>query len=368
MADIKTRESLRSIKVLDNTRRALRKTGSETQKIKSRVSEMVDASYESESEYAGNKMEEISRRAEQKAVSKTIEESQKSFDRVKKIYRNIRSSHSKQVPSKTRKGIKTAERTVRDTEKAAKAAKKTVEKTAKASKRAAEASKKAAQATVKAAKAAAQAIAKAVKAIVAGIKALVSAIAAGGWVAVLIIAIICIVALVVAALFGWLIPKDNDSSFYAAVIELKTDYAERIEEIKSASEYDEIRVTGDSPDYKGCISLFAVKENLDPDDPKDLVSLNEQSKDRLKKLFWELHSIIYQISVEKTERTIQYEDKDGTVCFKTEEVIVTVLTITTDTVERDTYTEKYRLTNQQSELLTELLSPDFDDLWQGIVG
>lgn len=362
MADIKTRETLRSIKVLNNTRKALRRTDSEVRKIKSKISEMIDTSHESESEYAGNKIEELSRRAEQKAVSKTIEESQKSIDRGRQLYRSIRKTHSNHVPSQAKKGIKTAGKVVRDTEKAAKAAKKTAERTAKASKRAAEASKKAVQATVKAAKVTAQAIAKAVKAIVAGIKALASAIAAGGWVAVLIIAIICIIALVIAALFGWLIPHNNDSSLYMAVIELKTDYAQRIEEIQNTSEYDEIRITGDYPDYKGCISLFAVKENLDPDNPKDLVSLNEQSKDRLKKLFWELTVVSYQVS---TETDDDHQNNESVV---TEEEVITILTIMTDSLGRDRYKEKYQLTSRQAELLNELLTPEFDELWQGIIG
>lgn len=51
-------------------------------------------------------------------------------------------------------------------------------------------------------KAAVRATIAAVKAIIAGVKALVAAIAAGGWIAVVIIIVICLIALIAGSVFG----------------------------------------------------------------------------------------------------------------------------------------------------------------------
>ena len=61
--------------------------------------------------------------------------------------------------------------------------------------------RQAAIAAYKAAVAAAKAIAAAIKAIAAAIKELIAAIAAGGWVAVVVIIVICLIGLIVGILF-----------------------------------------------------------------------------------------------------------------------------------------------------------------------
>lgn len=92
-------------------------------------------------------------------------------------------------------GIKTAQRTAKATQQTAKAA-------AKATQKAAQAAKATAKSAATGAKAAVKATAAAVKATIAAVKGLISAIAAGGWVAVLIILLICLIAMVSGSCFG----------------------------------------------------------------------------------------------------------------------------------------------------------------------
>ena len=74
----------------------------------------------------------------------------------------------------------------------------TAQVTAKTIKLAVPVMKAAAKAAATGIKAAAKAIAAAVEAMVAGMKALAAVIAAGGWVAVLIIVLVCAVAMMIA--------------------------------------------------------------------------------------------------------------------------------------------------------------------------
>ena len=104
------------------------------------------------------------------------------------------------------KGVKTAQQTGRAAVKTAQTTAKTAKVTAKASAKAAQktvqAAKAAAKATVQAVKVAAKATVAAVKAIIAGTKALIAAIAAGGWVAVVVILVLCVVGLIASSCFG----------------------------------------------------------------------------------------------------------------------------------------------------------------------
>ena len=90
----------------------------------------------------------------------------------------------------------------KNAQQAAKAAQKTAQATAKAAKAAAQAAKAAAKAAVTGIKVAVKATAAAIKATIAAIKGLIALIAAGGWVAVVIILLICLIALIVGSCFG----------------------------------------------------------------------------------------------------------------------------------------------------------------------
>ena len=74
--------------------------------------------------------------------------------------------------------------------------------TVKTAQRAAQAARAAAKAAVVTVKAIAKATALAIKAIIAGTKALIAAIAAGGWVAVLVIIVICLIGMILGSVFG----------------------------------------------------------------------------------------------------------------------------------------------------------------------
>lgn len=104
--------------------------------------------------------------------------------------------------SRTVKGAGRAARSVKTSQHSVQAAQKTAQMTAKATQKAAQAARAAAKAAATSIKAAAKATVVAVKSTIAAIKGLGAIIAAGGWVAVLIIVIICAVTMIVGARVG----------------------------------------------------------------------------------------------------------------------------------------------------------------------
>lgn len=222
MKDIKTKESKKDIKMLNRAAGLAKVTKNATVRTRDQVQNFFDDGHITPDEYAEDKIKYMAESAMEdtgKAAKKTV---QKTYDGGKRLYKEIRrtrketetvkqtaKSTEKNTAKTLQKSIKTGQRTVKTAQQTAKTTIKTAEKTAKEAKRTAEASAKAAkmatqtarqaaQAAYKTAMATVKAIATAVKAAIAGTKALIAAIAAGGWVAVIIIILICAIGMVFA--------------------------------------------------------------------------------------------------------------------------------------------------------------------------
>ena len=194
------------------------------------------------------------------------------------------------------KAIKTAEKTskaaIKTAEKTAKATQKAAQATAKAAQKAAEMARQAALAAYKAAVAAAKAIAAAIKAIAAAIKELIAAIAAiaaGGWVAVVVIIVICLIGLIVASCFGIFFSSEDTGStqtMQQVVQEINMDYQNKLDDIKNSNTYDELEMSGSCAVWPEVLSIYAVKTTNDPDNPQEVASMTDEKKQLLKDIFW----------------------------------------------------------------------------------
>jgi chemotaxis protein histidine kinase CheA len=142
--------------------------------------------------------------------------------------------------------IKTAQNTVRAAQKASVAAQ-------RAAKLAAQSARAAARAAVFTAKAAAKAISAAIKATIAAVKGLVTAIAAGGWVAVVVIVLICLIGMIIASPFGIFFAGDNTEPdtvpVSAAVAQVNYDFNEKLETIQSSADYNDVVIEGSLADW-----------------------------------------------------------------------------------------------------------------------
>lgn len=255
MADIKTRDAVKgTIKTIDKAAIASERMKAAYAKTKDKAEQGYYVDESSATDYASDKVSYTAERVTEEGVHQFNKQGQKGVQTTKenivkakdgiadfKTKRAMKSAekrasnvHTQTVRTKTQaektikqsarstektikfttKGtVKSAEKSVKTAQSTSKAAIKTAEHTAKTAQKTAQASVKAAQRAAQAAKATAKAIAHAVKvavkatiaavkAIIAGTKALISAIAAGGWVAVVIIIVICLVGLLVGSVFG----------------------------------------------------------------------------------------------------------------------------------------------------------------------
>ena len=411
MRTAKTRESLRSIKVVDKTEGLAKKSKNGASSLANSAEETQNSRHETEVEYAGNEVqdkEERSGRALIRGAARvgqwgyrtTVRNIQRWRNRPRKI--KLKVDAPKELPPPQRplltegakggaktasKGIKNGSKAAKSASKAsAKAAKKTAKTSAKAAEKAAKASAKAARAGMKASVRAAQALKRAAiatakfikvavkaiiaatKAIIAGVKALVAAIAAGGWVAVLIIVIIVIVALVAGSIFAIFIPAEqNGITVYDVMGELDREFHDKEKELLANCQYDVLTYDGEMADWNEIVAIYAVKLNLDTENPQEIATFNEAKADELRNIYRTMNTVRLETRTETKEVKKQVRDEDGNLKEVTETVTTTYVTVKRTGLTAMQAADEYDFTDYQIEMLTLLLDEKNDELWQGLL-
>lgn len=297
------------------------------------------------------------------------------------IKQSARSAGKQTVKAGAKGTVKSTEKAVKTAEKTSKAAIKTAEATAKATQKAAEATAKAAQKAAeiarqtailayKAAVAAAKAIAAAVKAIIAAVEKLIAAIAAGGWVAVVVVVVICLVALIVGSCFGIFFSSEdkNDGSqtMREVVVEINQDYQSQLDTIKANNPYDDLEMSGSRAVWPEVLSVYAVKTTTDPDNPQEVASITEEKKQLLTDIFWEMNDISYRTETDTETKIIESDDGNGNILEETVEVTKTTLYITVSHKTAEQMSDQYRFNDDQDSQLEELLNVD-NSMWLAVL-
>ena len=330
--------------------------------------------FEMQSEKFGGKAAKTAERTASQTGSKTVKTAEKST--TKTIKQSASSAGNKTIKTVGKSGktaaksVKTAERTaktaIKTTKQAAKAAQKTAQASAKAAQKAAQAAKATAKAAVAAIKVAVKATITAVKAIIAGVKALVAAIAAGGWVAVVVILVICLVALILGSVFGIFFSGEDSGTgqtMQTAVQEINTEYDNKLLEIRNGTTYDVLEMSGSRAVWKDVLAVYAVKTNTDPDNPQEVATMDDNKKQLLKDLFWEMNEVSSRTeSVSETVIT-ETDDGNGNIVQTETTVTRTYLYITVAHKTVDEMASQYGFNQEQKDYLTELLKPENNSLW-----
>ena len=304
------------------------------------------------------------------ATQKTI----KTVDRNGKTIKQTAKSTGKAAVKTTQKTIKTAEQTARTTIKttqaAAKTAQKTAQATAKAAKTAAQTARAAAKATAAGIKAAVKATAAAVKAIIAGTKALIAAITAGGWVAVVIILVICVIGLIVGSCFGIFFSGEDSGTgqtMRQAVQEINADYQSQIDTTRANVTHDELEMSGSRAVWPEVLAVYAVKATTDPDDPQEVATVDDSKKAILKDIFWRMNEISSRTESKTEEVITETDDGHGNIVETTTTVTRTYLYITVSHKTAEKMADRFNFNANQRQQLSELLAEENRRLWSAVL-
>ena len=392
---IKTRESLKTIKTFDRADTLAQKSKKGVSSLHNSAEQTQNVGYESETDYAGSELQDKEERIARMAVVGAnkvgrwgVKETQKNIQRWRNRPRKPKPNPNlKQLPPPQRtmleapkKGIKTASKapknTVKGTKTAAKGAKTTTKAAVKGTKAAAKGAVKAAQlikkaaiATVKFVKVAVKAIIAAAKATIAAIKGIIAAIAAGGWVAVLIIVIIVIVACVVGSVYAIFVPAENSEiTIYSVTRALEREHHEMENDLAATVYYDVLNYEGSLAGWEEVIAVYAVKLNLDNENPQEVVTFDESKANALRAAFLDMHDLFLMSETHTRYETRQETDANGNVVEVTEEINTVYVTVITTPKSAAQIAEEYGFTAQQKQMLTELLCSENAELWAGLLG
>lgn len=425
MADIKTRDMVKgSIKTIDKSAVAAQRMKYAFIQTKEKAEHAIHTQESSAEEYASNRMESGIDRVSHEAVHQFDKQGRKGFEATKQnvskakdgirtfkekraaqslekqgirttrnkgvkvaeqtqktVKQSARSTGKKTIKTvgkgsaKTaQKTVKTAERTAKTTvetaQRTAKAAQKTAQATVKTAQRAAQAARAAAKAAVVTVKAIAKATALAIKAIIAGTKALIAAIAAGGWVAVLVIIVICLIGMILGSVFGIFFSGEDSGtgmSMQTVVQEINTEYDTKLQEEKNSVSYDVLEMSGSRAVWKEVLAVYSVKTNTDQDNPQEVATMDDGKKQLLKDIFWEMNQISSRTE-SKTETVItETDDGHGNIVETESTVTQTYLYITVSHKTAEEMAAQYGFNEEQKGYLAELLADENNSLWSQVL-
>lgn len=324
---------------------------------------------------AQKSMQRVRRSAEPAKQSiKTVEHSGKTIKQTAKSTGKATVKTAKGTVKTTRKTVKTAERTskaaIKTTQQAAKTAQKTAQATVKAAKAAAQAARATAKAVATGVKAAVKATIAAVKAIIAATKALIAAIAAGGWVAVVVIIVICLIGLIVGSCFGIFFSNEDTGSEYSmqsVIAELDEEFHTQIENTISTHPHDVLERSGATAAWEEVLSVYSVKTTTDPDDAADVASIDDGKKAIIREVFWLMNTINARTESRTETVVTQSYDSRGNVVETTTNVTKVYLIITVTHKTATEMADHYGFNEDQREQLAELLSEENRGMWDAVL-
>ena len=211
------------------------------------------------------------------------------------------------------------------------------------------------------AKSVAKGVSSAAKAAAGAARSLGTLLLAGGGAALAVVLLVCLAGLVVGSAFGIFFSGEDSGSgqtIHTAIRAINQEYEDRLEALKSSSIYDTLEMSGARAVWKEVLAVYAVKTTTDADGV-DVASVDEKKIRLLSEVFWEMN----QIAASVEARTETNEDEEG----ETVEVETAVLVIIVSHKTAWEMAELLHFDKNQREQLRELLSEEYDGLWNELL-
>ena len=320
-------------------------------------------------EYASNKIKFATDRAFDESVNQFNKQGQKSFMKTKENYQKSKAK-IKQLKKKikdkrkVKSTVKNTKTTIKTSKEVAKKAEKTAKETIKASKRATQIAKETAKRTAQGVKVAIKTTISAIKTIIAGTKALVAAIVAGGWVAVIVIIVICLVALMCSSIFGIFFSSQktsaNSITMNTVVAECNQEFSDKLQSIQDSNPHDDYVLEGSMASWKDVLTVYTIKQSNGVNQ-QDVMTIDDNKKNVIKQIFWDMNSLTSEVKDEMvTEQGTNADEMPKQVQKK-----VLHIKINTKTLEQ--MKNDYHFSSAQNKQLVELTDNKYASLWNGVI-
>ena len=212
---------------------------------------------------------------------------------------------------------------------------------------------------IKAAKTAKEAGKKVLRAIAAAAEKLVAAIGAGGAAAVSVVVVILLVGMLFASPLGILFAGEDTGTEIKipdAVATLNGEFTDEIYRIMEDHPYDELDMQEGMEaamlqNWRNVLAVYAVKVSTDEEHGLDVMTMDEEKLQLLREVFFDANKLVYEL----TTSIVDGAQK-------------TILHISLQIKDAMQMADEYGFTDQQREMLEELLKPDYDDIFLSLIG
>jgi hypothetical protein len=193
-----------------------------------------------------------------------------------------------------------------------------------------------------------------------------AAIVAGGWVAALIVLTVCIVGLCAGSIYGVFFSNEPDTTagktMNSVIIKINNEFASAIDAIINNNAHDLLDITGARAGWKQVLAVYTVRTVADPDNPMDAATIDGQRESVLRSVFWDMNALSYTVGmVDKHNDTGVVQTEGGPPAAET------LLSISVTSKTPEEIALRYSFSDDQKEKLDELLSPDYDGLWNSLL-
>lgn len=320
-------------------------------------------------EYASNKIKFATDRAFDESVNQFNKQGQKSFMKTKENYQKSKvkiKQLKKKIKDKrkVKSTVKNTKTAIKTSKEVAKKTEKTAKETIKASKRTMQIAKETAKRTAQGVKVAIKTTISAIKAIIAGTKALVAAIVAGGWGAVIVIIVICLVALMCSSIFGIFFSSQktsaNSITMNTVVAECNQEFSDKLQSIQDSNPHDDYVLEGSMASWKDVLTVYTIKQSNGVNQ-QDVMTIDDNKKNVIKQIFWDMNSLTSEVKDEMvTEQGTNADEMPKQVQKK-----VLHIKINTKTLEQ--MKNDYHFSPAQNKQLAELTDNKYASLWNGVI-
>lgn len=369
MADIKVKDiAKKGVKTINKAVVQTERFKDNIVRTKEKAEETVSNDINS-NEYASNKIKFATDRAFDESVNQFNKQGQKSFLKTKENYQKSKAK-IKQLKKKikdkrkVKSTVKNTKTAIKTSKEVAKKTEKTAKKTIKASKRTTQIAKETAKRTAQGVKVAIKTTISAIKAIIAGTKALVAAIVAGGWVAVIVIIVICLVALMCSSIFGIFFSSQktsaNSITMNTVVAECNQEFSDKLQSIQDSNPHDDYVLEGSMASWKDVLTVYTIKQSNGVNQ-QDVMTIDDNKKNVIKQIFWDMNSLTSEVKDEMvTEQGTNADEMPKQVQKK-----VLHIKINTKTLEQ--MKNDYHFSPAQNKQLAELTDNKYASLWNGVI-
>ena len=369
MADIKVKDiAKKGVKTINKAVVQTERFKDNIVRTKEKAEETVSNDINS-NEYASNKIKFATDRVFDESVNQFNKQGQKSFMKTKENYQKSKAK-IKQLKKKikdkrkVKSTVKNTKTTIKTSKEVAKKAEKTAKETIKASKRATQIAKETAKRTAQGVKVAIKTTISAIKTIIAGTKALVAAIVAGGWVAVIVIIVICLVALMCSSIFGIFFSSQktsaNSITMNTVVAECNQEFSDKLQSIQDSNPHDDYVLEGSMASWKDVLTVYTIKQSNGVNQ-QDVMTIDDNKKNVIKQIFWDMNSLTSEVRDEMvTEQGTNADEMPKQVQKK-----VLHIKINTKTLEQ--MKNDYHFSSAQNKQLVELTDNKYASLCNGVI-